>query len=114
GPTVFMISFGSAVLKWFAGADYATAGSVVPVVAASMWLGGLSTYWNRHMEIRKQFGKLSAIRLIGAGFNVALNLVLIPRYGILGAAWATMGNRVLNGIIFYFTRDRSLVRLPFA
>lgn len=87
-------------------------GSIVPIVAASMWLGGLTTYWNRHMEIDKRYGLLSTIRLVGAAFNVGLNFVLIPTMGIIGAAWATLGNRVLNGLIFYLTRDRQLVSIP--
>lgn len=112
GPTVFLLAYGPSLLEWFAGADYAAASSVVPVVAASMWLGGLATYWNRHMEMRKNYGRLSLIRLVGAVFNVVLNLVLVPRFGIIGAAWSTMGNRVLNAVIFYVTRDTDLVDIP--
>jgi len=114
GPAVFLVAYGPVLLEWFAGESYAFAGSIVPVVAVSMWLGGLSTYWNRHMEIRKQFGKLSAIRLVGAGVNVVLNLILVPRFGIIGAAWATMGNRALNAVVFFVTRDRELVEFPVA
>ncbi|MBX3141212.1 MAG: oligosaccharide flippase family protein [Trueperaceae bacterium] len=112
GPTLFLVAYGPFLLDWFTGASYSSGGSIVPIVAASMWLGGLTTYWNRHMEIDKRYGLLSTIRLVGAAFNVGLNFVLIPTMGIIGAAWATLGNRVLNGLIFYLTRDRQLVSIP--
>jgi O-antigen/teichoic acid export membrane protein len=39
---------------------------------------------------------------IGAISNIALNLVLIPRYGILGAAIATTTSMMLwNGILVF-------------
>jgi stage V sporulation protein B len=40
------------------------------------------------------------IELIGAGMNVGLNILLIPRYGILGAAIATTVSLVIGAAIF--------------
>lgn len=114
GPTVFLVVYGTRLLNWFTGADYSAGGEVVPIVAVSMWVGALTTYWNRHMEIEKRYGLLSSIRIVGAAVNIALNLVLIPRWGIVGAAWATLGSRILNGVVFYLTRDRHLVTIPLA
>lgn len=37
--------------------------------------------------------------IVGAGFNIVLNLLLIPEFGLLGAAWATTASYVLlNGM----------------
>ncbi len=36
----------------------------------------------------------------GAGANVVANLVLIPRAGIEGAAWATVGTYVLLYVLY--------------
>lgn len=38
--------------------------------------------------------------IAGAGVNVLLNLVLIPRYGALGASWATVMSYCIAGIFF--------------
>lgn len=44
---------------------------------------------------------------IGAGFNILLNLFLIPAYGLPGAAWAMVLSEVLIWIMaYYFVRRR--------
>lgn len=112
GPTAFLVAYGAEVLRWFAGANFAESGQIVPIVAASMWVGGLTTYWNRHMEMRRNYKTLSAIRIVGAALNLALNILLVPMYGILGAAWATMVARAVNGAAFFVTRDREVTEIP--
>ena len=48
---------------------------------------------------------------IGAGVNIALNLILIPRYGALGASWATVVSYSIAGIFFllFIQRVRAMV-----
>jgi PST family polysaccharide transporter len=72
------------------GAKYLDAG---PVLAVHIWaslfvfLGSAQEAWN----VAEGLLRLSLYRtLCGAVINVGLNLVLIPRYGSLGAAWATV------------------------
>lgn len=64
-----------------------------PVLAIQSWcgvfmcLGIASGAW----LMANKLGHLNLRRnLFGAAVNVTLNLVLIPRYGALGAAWATL------------------------
>lgn len=112
GPVVFMIVYGADFMRWIAGEAYHDAAPLVGIVSASMWLGGYASYLNRHLELEKRFGVLSGVRMAGALANLALNVWLVPRYGMLGAAWATMANRVLNAIVFWLIRDRRLVEVP--
>lgn len=112
GPTLFLIVYGADLLRWFTGPAYHEATAVVAVVAASMWLGGAATYLNRHLELGKRFGTLSGVTMVGSVVNVALNLWLVPRFGMIGAAWATLGNRLLNAVVFFVMRDRRLVEFP--
>ncbi|HSP28946.1 MAG TPA: polysaccharide biosynthesis C-terminal domain-containing protein, partial [Ilumatobacteraceae bacterium] len=114
GPVVFLIAYGAALMRWFTGAGYHDSADLVPIIAASMWVGGYATYLNRHLELGKRFATLSAITMAGALVNVALNLWLVPRYGMAGAAWSTMINRLLNFLVFFAIRDRALVSIPFA
>ena len=112
GPALFLIVYGGDLLRWFTGAAYHQATDVVAVVAASMWLGGVASYLNRHLELGKRFGTLSGVTMFGSAVNVALNLWLVPRFGMLGAAWATLANRLLNAAVFFVMRDRDLVSIP--
>ncbi|MFO7543923.1 MAG: oligosaccharide flippase family protein [Trueperaceae bacterium] len=112
GPVVFLVAYGADLHRWMIGAAFHDGASLVGIVAASMWLGGFTSYLNRHLELGKRFSTLSAITLAGATVNVALNLWLVPRYGMLGAAWATAANRVFNAVVFFAIRDRALVAIP--
>jgi len=112
GPVVFLIAYGADLHRWMMGAAFHDGAPLVGIVAASMWIGGFTSYLNRHLELGKRFSTLSAITLAGATVNVALNLWLVPRYGMMGAAWATAVNRVFNAVVFFAIRDRSLVAIP--
>ena len=108
GPMIFLVIHGRALTEYLTGAEYHDAATVVPLVAASMWIGGYGSYLNRHMELRKRFGTLSLITVIGAVVNVSMNIALVPMFGMIGAATATLANRTLNTVIYFAVRDRGL------
>lgn len=112
GPTLFMMVYGGEFLRLLAGSGFRTADALVPIVSLSMWIGGYSSFFNRDMELKKRFGAISTVRAVGALVNLVLNLILVPRYGMMGAAWATLFNRVLNAGIFFGLRDRQMVSVP--
>lgn len=112
GPTVFMMVYGGELLRVLAGADFRAGDGLVPLISLSMWIGGYATYFNRDMELNKRFGAISTVRAVGAAVNLALNLWLVPLYGLMGAAWATLINRLLNAGVFFALRDRELVSVP--
>jgi O-antigen/teichoic acid export membrane protein len=64
---------------------------IFPWVAIASAMSGIKAF---HFDIAFHLGKTSHWLLltggISAAINVALNLLLIPAYGILGAAWATL------------------------
>ncbi|MGB5848555.1 MAG: flippase [Ignavibacteriaceae bacterium] len=67
--------------------------SAAPVLTIYIWAGVavfLGVASSQYL-ITENFTKLSFFRtLIGMVFNVILNLILIPKYGIIGAAYATL------------------------
>ncbi len=64
---------------------------VVPVVALGYLFNGLYFVMLAPLMLDKRTGAVSAATWAGAGVNLALNLFLIPRWGMAGAAWATFG-----------------------
>ncbi len=74
------------------GIEYrATAKLILPLIAIASLLLGLKAY---HFDLAFHLGGWTLGQawglLAAAGVNLALNLVLIPRYGVAGAAWATI------------------------
>lgn len=113
GPVVFLMLHSVDVMRFLAGPEYGEASSVVPLVAGAMWLRGLSSYLNRHLELRKRFGHLSAVALGGAVVNVGLSLALAPGFGMLGVATATVFSNSLTCGFYFLTRDRELTSVRY-
>ena len=67
------------------------AAGVTPVIAVSALLAGLTTYYfHQAFTLGRRTGLLLAAMALPAGMNVVLNILLIPRFGVAGAAWATL------------------------
>jgi O-antigen/teichoic acid export membrane protein len=54
----------------------------------------------------KRTGTLPAVVLAPAALNIGLNLVLIPRYGMMGAAWSTLLAYPLLLILMWWIAQR--------
>jgi O-antigen/teichoic acid export membrane protein len=55
------------------------------------------------------------IAFIGLVLNVAANLLLIPRYGFMGAAWCTLGTELIVAVLAVriLLHELSIERIPF-
>ncbi len=111
GPAVFIGVFHGELAR-ILGPAYRGGSEIMPLIVAATWMQGFASYLNRHLELNLRFAALSWIALGGAVLNVTLNVLLIPRLGIQGAALATLCNFIATGLVFWFIRDRELVRVP--
>lgn len=64
---------------------------VVPVVTLGYLFNGLYFVMLAPLMLDKRTGAVSGATWAGAAVNLLLNWTLIPRYGMMGAAWATLG-----------------------
>ncbi|HTX49720.1 MAG TPA: lipopolysaccharide biosynthesis protein [Caulobacteraceae bacterium] len=68
----------------------AGAAQVTPWIAASALFAGLTTYYSHQaFTLGRRTGLLLLAMAVPAAANIALCLVLIPRFGLPGAMWAT-------------------------
>ncbi len=92
--------FGVELVWLFASPAFAQAASVVPLLA----FGGVASAIYL-LLVNVLFFDRAAIRylplgtLAAAGLNVGLALLLVPRFGMMGAAWATLMAQVLATIL---------------
>ena len=63
---------------------------VVPVVTLAYLFNGVYFVMLAPLMLDKRTGAVSAATWAGAGVNLAANWILIPRLGMMGAAWATL------------------------
>ena len=116
GPTVFrhMFTITSAGFLWLALAlgafapeiiaviarpGYEMAADVLPVVAIGSAFQAMYTMLVGIIFLRRRTAYLPIITVVSAAINIGLNLLLIPRYGIMGAAWTTLIAYVLFAIL---------------
>jgi O-antigen/teichoic acid export membrane protein len=90
----------------------AGAAHVTPWIAASGLLGGLTTYYfHQAFTLGRRTAFLLLAMAIPAAANLILNLVLIPRFGLDGALWATLASYGL-GLAASASLGRRLMALP--
>ena len=97
---------GKFLLYWLFPPVYHTAAFVIPIVAASLTFYGLYYIVNVGLNIKRKTWISSVFSTIAAITNLILNLVLIPRYGAMGAAIATLLAYIVLVLVAYIVNQR--------
>ncbi|MDG5776838.1 flippase [Haloarculaceae archaeon H-GB1-1] len=104
---VTVLVFPSDIVSVAFGAGYAGAGAALSILIVGSFT---SAAFGRNRETLSALGATKFIMVSNAVafvVNVVLNLVLIPRYGVVGAAVASTGSYVsLNLVVYGFLRRR--------
>jgi PST family polysaccharide transporter len=72
------------------GSKYASSAGVLSIL---IWSGvpvSIGCAWTNWMLLENRTRTMFLFQVAGAAFNLILNLALIPRFGIIGSAWATL------------------------
>ncbi|PHR57018.1 MAG: hypothetical protein COA43_12940 [Robiginitomaculum sp.] len=90
----------------------AEAVKIMPWIAfAGVMNGFISYYAQRAFMLSKNTGVLAVTMIVPVLINIVLNLLLIPRYELLGAVWATMAAYGV-GLVLSFIIARRYFPLP--
>ncbi len=88
------------------------AASITPWIALSALLSGLTTYYfHQAFTLGRRTGLLLVAMSVPALANIGLNLLLIPAFGVLGAAWATAASFGL-GLVASIAIGRRVLVMP--
>ncbi len=98
--------FGRELLFLMAAPEFHAAHSVIPVVALAYVMQGVFALTSIGIGISKKTGYFPMITVAAALANVLLNLLWIPRFGILGAAWSTVAGYALMAGLGYWLGNR--------
>ena len=85
----------------FLGEEFWEAAKIIPIISLAYLFHALYLLQLPGVYLLEKPGWITCILGIGAFSNIILNLLFIPRYGIVGAAWATCISFVLMAVIFY-------------
>lgn len=112
GVAVGIWTSGSDVLQMLSGPGKAASGEVfawVGTMYAVMLLLDLSGYG---LLLRKRTGMVLLLTLLALVVNVGLNLLWIPKYGYMGAVYATVISYLAFGVSRCLVCPRGLLQLP--
>jgi O-antigen/teichoic acid export membrane protein len=82
--------FSPEVVRVMADPKFAAGQDVVPVVAFAYVFYGIGSYVQLGMFLANKTKAIGAVSSVAAVFNLALNYVLVGKWGMIGAAWATL------------------------
>jgi len=112
GMIAGLIAVGPDVLLLMAGADKADSARVFVLIGVNYVLDALFGICGAGLLLHKRSGTVLTLTLGAMLINVAFNLVLIPRYGVMGAVYATFVAYSVLWIAKYVTCPRDLRALP--
>ena len=110
--TLGLSLFGNSALDLLFPASYHTQSPIIPIIALSTMFNGISNVVTLGMSLQRKTWLASLTYIIGALINVGLNIVLIPIYGAMGAALATLVAYMAMVLIGYLFNQR-IYPVPF-
>lgn len=101
------------IIVLLASQKFEAAAAVTPFVIVSIMLYGTTHITGAGFYLTKGTRTIAVLTLVCATVKIALNLLLVPWFGILGAAYATVISYVaLTVLVTWYSRDRLAVAWP--
>ncbi len=88
--TLALALFADEIVRWMAAPEYASAAAVLPLVAFAYLFWALFQVLHTTFYLRQRTGMVAWLVGGAAVVNLALNVLLVPAHGGIGAAWATV------------------------
>ena len=86
--------------------------AIVPILLGAYWFYGWYMNFSAGVFIREKTSILPKITLFGAVITIAANLILIPYFGMMGAASATLISYAAMAFMLYW-KSRSIYPVPY-
>ncbi len=93
------------IFQFLIGVKYIEGYNVVGIVLLGVILWGATNFLGGTVIVKEKTGKMFLFNFIAVFLNIGLNFILIPKYGMYGAAMATLIAYVIQfAIIFIYTQ----------
>lgn len=92
------------VVLLFSNAKYSEASVLIPFLAVSAFAFGLAEYTTLQYHLTKKTYIDTIIRLIPGVIGIALNVLMIPKLGLLGVGIATLASNLLYLVLSMFIK----------
>jgi O-antigen/teichoic acid export membrane protein len=93
-----LISLTPELIKGFGGPDYQPAAPCLAILWAGLAFQAIPVMMTSLFSVHDALPTIMVLNLAAAGINMAGDLVAVPRWGIVGAAWATAVSFTVTGL----------------
>jgi len=105
--------FSYEIIEVFSSSDkYLPASSIVPFIALGLFFGMMKDNVNIGLIIKKKTKIIGSITLFTVVINLILNILMIPVWGIIGAASSTLLSQIIFFIVIYYFAQKQY-RVPY-
>lgn len=112
GASLGFILLAPTVIRLLYSEKFAPAAALTPVLALAAPLQAVYLVFVNGLFRESRTGRIPFLTLLAGLLNVGLNLLWIPKYGVMGAALATVAG--YGGLaMFFWLGTRNVVKLPF-
>ncbi|MGI9104584.1 MAG: lipopolysaccharide biosynthesis protein [Terriglobales bacterium] len=99
GIATFGVAISPGFIRTFLDARYERAAPIVPIIIASLALHAFFALVQLGLRQLHRFTTIVWISAVAFAVNLGLNFALIPRYGLYGAAWATLAGYAVEAVL---------------
>ncbi|MDZ7806059.1 MAG: oligosaccharide flippase family protein [Gracilimonas sp.] len=86
--------------------------TIVPILLLAYWFQGWYVNFSAGIFISETTRRLPQITLIGAGITIIANLILIPYFGMMGSATATLISYFTMAMVIYYYSTKAF-KVPY-
>ena len=112
---LIVVAFNRELVILVAGSNaetYLPGAAIIPIVTLSHFLHGFYVILTAGVFAEGRSRILPLVVISGAALNIAINVILIPRYGFVAAAWSTVAANGLMVLLLY-ANTRRFYPVPF-
>jgi O-antigen/teichoic acid export membrane protein len=107
GVAIIVSLFSNILIKTIFGTQFISAVPVLQIYIWSLVASSLSILIHQVLVIKNKIKTIAILTGSGMIINVILNIILIPPYGITGAAWATFVSYWVSVILWVLIRGKN-------
>lgn len=111
--TFFAVLFSSEAVVVMAAKEYYPAKELVPLIIIANSLTYVYLIFSNFVFYLKKSVYISAATLIALGVNLFLNMLFIPKYGMIAAAWTTIASYLMLCFCYYIVSKLIFKEMPF-
>jgi len=112
---LFAVVFSKPIIAYFLDASFLATHTVIPILCLAIVFQMIHRLYGQVIKFHKKTTIFTIGAIGSSGLNVLLNLIFIPRYGYIAAAYTTLGVSILYALFIIWQSNKiELIDTPYS